>query len=434
MSIVPAVPQVFAEFNVNAALVSTLVVSIWELGEGLGPFIVAPLSELFGRAPVYHFGNCLFVLCLVAPALSTNMPMLIIFRFLNGLSTTSLTLAPSIIGDLFIVEQRGVAMAIAISFQLVGFVGAPIIGSYIAQAKGWRWTIWVIAIAVGTLTCISFITIRETYYPVIQKRQTNGREVNVMSTSQDLQPQGQKYGLRSLQRPLRMLFFSPIVFMVSFYTALTYGMSYLVMTTLTEIFEGSYGFSQGAVGLLFLGQGLLLSLQTVRPILTNLAAAGMVLSVVLYGVASDVYLTYRSLKEGKSEPESRLLFMIIGSVLLPIGFLVYGWTLQYRIVWIVPIIGTALIGANVFLAQLPTENYLVDVYGDFAASAIAIGVVLRATTGALLPLAGPPLYKHLGYAWGNSLLGFLAAAFVPVVVSLFSLGHRMQGNRQRWED
>ena len=265
MTIIPAVPQVLQEFQISSGLqYSTLVVSIWELGEGIAPFVIAPLSEIYGRAVVYHIGNCLFFLCLIASALSTNISMLIGFRFLNGLTTTSLTLAPSIIGDLFVSEERGAAMATAIFFPLIGPFGAPIVGSYLANAKGWRWTIWAVAIAVGVLICGSLLAIQETYEPVILRRQSKARRSNAQVTSppeisQTSQIPDRKLDTRSMLRPLRMLLFSPIILMISLYTALTYGIFYLIVTTLTEIFENLYGFSQGTVGLLFLGQGLLIS-------------------------------------------------------------------------------------------------------------------------------------------------------------------------------
>lgn len=131
-------PQVLAEFKVTDNLYSTLLVSIWELGEGVGPFLIAPLSEIYGRLPVYHLGNVLFLLCSVASALSTNISMLVAFRFLNGSVVTALTLGPSIVGDLFAKEERGSAMALAIVFPLVGPIAAPLVGGYTAQAKGVR--------------------------------------------------------------------------------------------------------------------------------------------------------------------------------------------------------------------------------------------------------------------------------------------------------
>ena len=38
---------------------------------------------------------------------------------------------------------------------------------------------------------------------------------------------------------------------------------------------------------------------------------------------------------------------------------------------------------------------------------------------AFVPLAGPSLYKNLGLGWGNSVLGFIGVAFLPVPL-LFS--------------
>lgn len=81
--------------------------------------------------PIYHGGNILFVVCSMAAALSVNVSMLIAFRFLNGFVVTSLTLGPSIVGDLFRKEDRGAAMAMAIAFPLLGPLAAPIVDSYI---------------------------------------------------------------------------------------------------------------------------------------------------------------------------------------------------------------------------------------------------------------------------------------------------------------
>ncbi|KAF7901700.1 uncharacterized protein EAF01_006999 [Botrytis porri] len=138
ITIVPAVPRVMEEFRVTNELYSTLLVSIWELGEVFGPFLVGPLSEIYGQIPVYHVGNILFILCSAGGALSTNMSMLIAFRFISGLVVCSVTLGPSIVGDLFRKEDRGTAMSVAITFPLLGPFAGPVVGSYITEAKGWR--------------------------------------------------------------------------------------------------------------------------------------------------------------------------------------------------------------------------------------------------------------------------------------------------------
>lgn len=60
---------------------------------------------------------------------------------------------------------------------------------------------------------------------------------------------------------------------------------------------------------------------------------------------------------------------------------------------------------------------MIDALGhEAAASGLASNLTqscaLYSVAAALLPLAGRPLYSALGLGWGNSLLGFLALAFV----------------------
>jgi hypothetical protein len=66
--------------------------------------------------------------------------------------------------------------------------------------------------------------------------------------------------------------------------------------------------------------------------------------------------------------------------------------------------------------------YLVHTYGRYAASAIAASKVLQSIGGAVLPLAGEPMYNRLGLGWGNSVLAFIALAFVPVPWLLYKYG------------
>lgn len=161
------------EFNKSSdSLDSTLLVSIWDLGEVAGQFLVGPLSERYGRMPIFHAGNVFFILCSVTAALRTNMPMLVAFRFLNGVAVTSITLGPSMVGDVFKKEERGTAMSITIAVPLMGPYIAPIVGGYVADALGWRWIIWLLAIIVAVVTVLSFEVFRETYsVKILQRKQ-----------------------------------------------------------------------------------------------------------------------------------------------------------------------------------------------------------------------------------------------------------------------
>ena len=76
--------------------------------------------------------------------------------------------------------------------------------------------------------------------------------------------------------------------------------------------------------------------------------------------------------------------------------------------------------------QLPIQTYLVDAFTIHAASALAANTVLRSLVGALLPLAGPTMYAKLGLGWGNSLLGFIAVAMLPIPWILLIYGERIR--------
>lgn len=317
----PGVPDAMIEFHSSSVTLASFVVSVYVLGYAFGPLVIAPISELYGRLPVYHVCNVLFVIFTIACAVSTNLNMLIGIRFLEGtFGSCPLTIGGGTIADMIIQEKRGGVMAIWALGPLMGPVIGPVAGGYLSQAKGWRWVFWVIAIAVsllrillvllltaqaGAITISAFLFIRETYAPILLERKAEKlrKETGNMNFKSKLASKitpSQLWWL-SIVRPMKMLVFSPIVLALSTYVAVVYGYLYLLFTTLTEVYEGQYGFSQGSVGLTFLGIGV-----------------GSLFGVIIFGIASDRILKAKS-KGGVMKPEYRLPPMIPGSFLVPIG-------------------------------------------------------------------------------------------------------------------
>lgn len=123
------------------------------------------------------------------------------------------------------------------------------------------------------------------------------------------------------------------------------------------------------------------------------------------------------------KPEGRLKPMAWVMPAVPIGIFWYGWAAEKQAHWIVPIIGTALFGFGILWVIMPTQLYMVDAFGpEAAASALAANVILRLLFGAFIPLAGPSLYADLGLGWGNSVLGFIGVAFLPVPLFFYRYG------------
>jgi multidrug resistance protein len=146
----PSIELVLAEFHSSSADLGTFVVSGYLLGYAFGPLGIAPLSELYGRLPLYHVSTLAFILFNLACAKSTNFPMLIVFRILTGIAgSTPLTLGPGSIADMFRQEERGKIMAVWTLPIMLGPTMGPLVGGYLSQAAGWRWDFWFLIIAVS---------------------------------------------------------------------------------------------------------------------------------------------------------------------------------------------------------------------------------------------------------------------------------------------
>lgn len=196
------------------------------------------------------------------------------------------------------------------------------------------------------------IFMKETYHPQIIELKT--RQLRKETGDQTLKS---KYGsefafskvfARALTRPIKMLFFSPIVLLLSLYVAIVYGYLYLLFTTIPEVFIEKYGFSQGNVGLAYLGLGV-----------------GMMIGVAAVGTLSDYLLKRLTRKHGKRKPEFRMPSMIPGAILVPAGVFIYGWTAEYGIHWIVPIIGTSILGMGILFILVHMSLFLLPFASEY---------------------------------------------------------------------
>ncbi|THV45954.1 hypothetical protein BGAL_0432g00010 [Botrytis galanthina] len=152
---------------------------------------------------------------------------------------------------------------------------------------------------------------------------------------------------------------------------------------------------------------------------------GLFIGAMLCGATSDCRMEKAS-KGGEQKPEYQLPPLLLGTITVPLGLLLYGWVAQYHLHWALPLIGTGFIGFGFMTTLLPSTNYLVDSFPLHSASAIAVTELLLAASGALFPLAAPPLYNHIGYGWGNSALAFSTIAFAPLPWLLLKFGERIR--------
>ena len=73
------------------------------LGFAIGPMLLAPLSEYFGRNPVYIITIVLFAIIQIPTALATNIGGLLVLRFIAGfLGSPALATGGASIGDMYV--------------------------------------------------------------------------------------------------------------------------------------------------------------------------------------------------------------------------------------------------------------------------------------------------------------------------------------------
>ncbi|CAM1505910.1 Fc.00g115470.m01.CDS01 [Cosmosporella sp. VM-42] len=390
--IVPGVPLLKEDFHETRSPVTSLVVSIFVLGFAFGPVLLSPLSELYGRRLLFNISNFVTLGFSIASATAPNIASFIVFRFIAGsFGAGPMNIGGGSIADQIALEKRGFAMSIFFTGIFLGPVIGPVIGGYVAKDLGWRWVFWLMSIVKGVMAIVTFLFLSESHAPTIQQRMAKHTIRESSEISESTKPMAKAVLLRSVSRPMRMLIRSPIVTGLSFYLALIYGYLYLLFTTFSTVFPGQYGFGIDMLGLAFLGLGV-----------------GCVLALVVLSWLSDWLQNRLTERNGYSKPEYRLLPIVLGIPLLPIGLFVYGWTAQYKVHWIVPIIFTGFTGAGLIFSFLPTQIYMVDAFTKYAASALAATSIVRSIVGGCLPIAGLPLYSAVGYGWGNSILGFIA--------------------------
>lgn len=124
--------------------------------------------------------------------------------------------------------------------------------------------------------------------------------------------------INSLYRPMKLLIFSPIVLSLALALGIIFGYVYLLFTTFPTVFEELYGWSEGSIGLAYLGSGI-----------------GFFTGLILVGTTNDRLVDRLTKKYGVRKPEYRMKVMMFFTPLVPIGLFWYGWSTEKKTHWFV---------------------------------------------------------------------------------------------------
>ncbi|KAI7337383.1 MFS general substrate transporter [Hortaea werneckii] len=391
-------------------------VTTYLLGMATGAVILAPLSEMFGRRPIYIIALGLFVVFVIPCAVATNMETILVTRFFGAFCAAAMiSNAPGTVNDIVDDEHRALAFSIWSVGPMNGPVLGPVVGGFVYQYLGWRWTNWVVIIA-ASVAWIVVGLVQETYAPAIlrkraeKKRKETGDERwwSRYDDREDLIPLLKV----NLSRPFSMTVTEPILIFWDVYIALVYGVLYLCFVAYPIIFSDMRGWSPGLSGLAFCGIGV-----------------GSMIVICCEPLIRKMINAHKADPEsetGDPPPEAMVSVVCIAAVLIPIGEIWFAWSGTPDVPWIVPILAGVPFGMGNCAVFIYASNYLVYSYDIYAASALAGNAVLRSIMGATMPLAGAAMYATLGARWAGTLLAILEAICIPIPFVFYRYGWKIR--------
>lgn len=261
ISVVPVASHIIKDISggESSKSASVLLVTIWELGEAAGPLLIAPLSEVYGRYPIYNAANILFIMGIVITALSESVGLLIFARFLTGCAVASNVLNPAIIGDIFVPEQRGSAMSIVMLAPLLGGAIGPAIAGAVAQSSGWRQIVWMSLILASSCELLFFTLFPETYKVTLLRRKANRTCIDstgglALASASILKDVGETESavLIAIARPAKVFASSFVLQVLSLYGSVMFSIFYVLSTSLPDILQTKYDFPPALVGTTFI--------------------------------------------------------------------------------------------------------------------------------------------------------------------------------------
>lgn len=102
------------------------------------------LGDRWGRRPVIVTALLLIMAGSVVGALASDMAVLILARVIQGLGAGGmLVLVQAAVADVLPVRDRAPVMSAVGAVFAAAAVGGPLLGGWLAEGPGWRWTFWI---------------------------------------------------------------------------------------------------------------------------------------------------------------------------------------------------------------------------------------------------------------------------------------------------
>ncbi|KAJ2985570.1 hypothetical protein NUW58_g5459 [Xylaria curta] len=363
--------------------------------------------------PVYNerkdgllqIGHGLFLIANFLSVFAQTEWQLLLLRFIaGGAGSGPLSIGAGVIGDLWEPEQRGLSIALYTLGPLLGPAIGPIGAAHISANSSWRWIFGVSSIYILATFLLGLCTLRETYLPVITQRkrvatQSNTRPSGPTSenhtaparTAPDSELKRDLKSIkRGLLRPFSLLWSEPLIQVLAIFTGYLFGLNHLTITTFQSLWKDTY------------------QQDTLRASWNyGFIAIGFVLGSQITGFTND--RIYKPTNKEDGNPEIRVYMMLPASLLVPAGLLLYGWSAERRMHWLIPDIGVTIYAMGLIMSYQCAQAYIIDCYTSNAASSMSALMAVRSVAGFVFPIIAPILFASWGYGLGSTWLAGFAA-------------------------
>ncbi len=357
-STIPAFPDIAQEFHISIPQAS-YITSIQICVLGVAPLFWRPLSQRFGRRPIFLIsliGSLLFNLgCAKSKSYGAMMTCRAFAAFFLS--------PPSAIGSAVVVEtffkrQRAKYMGIWLVMVTLGIPLSPLIFGFVSYRVGYRWIYWTLAIINGVQLILYMFLGPETRY--MRHEHADHQVSGVKALKESYWKFGRidptPFNLKEFISPLRMFKYPCVVIPAVAYAMVFVFAAVMVTVEVPQLFGPKFHFNSQQIGLQFIG-----------------LIIGSILGEQIGGHASDLWMRGRAAKvaPNKPAPEYRLWLSYIGILLAICGTVVFLVRIQQagELHWnVTPLIGSGIAAAGNQIVTTVLITYAVDCYPDDAAS------------------------------------------------------------------
>lgn len=416
-----ALPAAAKGLNVSSEAIN-LSITLFVAGFGFGPMFFAPLSEIFGRYPIYVVSGFLYFIFTLPSAVADNIATMLAARMIAGLAASvPMTNMGGTISDIWAPEEKGLPMAVFSSTLFIGPTSGPLIGGAIdsgTDEDSWRYVYWTLFAYTG-LVWIATLFMPETNEDTLLARRAKKLRNQTGDNRYYTHAERHRASLATmamvcLLRPFELLVVEPILISFSLYLCLIYTLLYLMFFAYPIVFEEGHNFNSLQTGLCFLS-----------------IMVGILIAFFFYWFVLEPFGNKRIEKRGYRTPEDRLPAMFIGAFMLPASLFILAWTSMPSVHWAGSLVAGIPLGFCFVLIYMSANAYLVDCYPKVSASALAAKTLLRSECGAAVPLFVNQMFHTMKNQWAFTLLAFVSVAMMPIPFFFYFYGPSFR-NRSKY--